>query len=349
MTSTELTTDKKAATPAATVRATLEQMKPQLAMALPKHLTADRLIRVAMTAVQNTPKLLECDRTSLLSAIMTCAQLGLEPDGVLGQAYLIPFKVAGTMRVQFVPGYKGLIALARNSGEVKSISAQVVCEKDRFEYEFGLDEKLVHRPADGDRGEMTHVYAIARFKDGGHHWDVMTRAEVERIRDNSQGYKAALSASKKWNKPVNSPWVEHFDEMAKKTAIRRIAKYLPMDVQKAAFIAASYDTGAHTALDTSGEIVVFNKPEDEEEAQAERKTIEGKASTLDSFAGETIDAETGEVTTPEKPDPIAAARATLAACKTVADLDAAWDSLDVEVCRQIGADTFDDLRTKLEA
>src|SRR5581483_7497984 len=129
-------------------------MKPQLEMALPRHLTAERLLRVAMTAVQNTPKLLECDRTSLYAAVMTCAQLGLEPDGVLGQAYLVPF--AG--RVQFIPGYKGLITLARNSGDVVSISAHEVCKNDRFFYSFGLNERCEHVPADGDRGEVTHFY-----------------------------------------------------------------------------------------------------------------------------------------------------------------------------------------------
>ncbi len=264
-----------------TVRAALEQMRPQLEMALPKHLPVDRLVRVAMTSIQNTPKLLECDRQSLFSAVMTCAQLGLEPDGVLGQAYLIPYG----RQVQFIPGYRGLITLARNSGEVSSIMAQCVHERDEFRYAFGLKAELHHVPARGDRGAITHVYAIAQFKDGGHHWDVMSVEEVEMIRDGSSGYQSA----KKWakNGQINSPWVQHFEEMAKKTAIRRIAKYLPMDVQRAAFIAASYDTGQHSEIDATGELRVVTVPDEPEEEPAALED----SSTLDSFAGDEEPAE----------------------------------------------------------
>lgn len=285
----------------ATVRKTLEQMKPQLEMALPKHLTPERLIRVAMTAVQNTPKLLECDRTSLLSSIMTCAQLGLEPDGVLGQAYLIPFKTRGQMKVQFIPGYKGLIALARNSGDVTSIQAQAVHENDHFVFEFGLNERLEHRPAQGERGEVVYFYAIAKFKDGGYHWDVMTRSQVEKIRDESQGYQAAVKFAK--NGKVNSPWVDHFEEMGKKTVIRRIAKYLPMDVQKAAYIADSYNTGVTSHLEDGAVVFDNNDAIDADYSESQAEQIEqdkGGSKTLDSFAGADEaeadhDPETGEV------------------------------------------------------
>lgn len=237
--------------PIDTVRLALERLKPQMALALPKHLTPDRLVRVAMTAIQNTPKLLECDRTSLYAAIFTCAQLGLEPDGVLGQAYLVPFG----SKVQFIPGYKGLISLARNSGDVVSISAHEVCERDHFKYMFGLEEKLEHIPANGDRGEITHFYAVAQFKGGGHHFDVMTREEVEAIRNGSSGYKTALRFAKSGQEP-QTPWVQNFVEMGKKSAIRRIAKYLPMNVQKAAAIADMYDTGRHAELGEAGELRV---------------------------------------------------------------------------------------------
>lgn len=242
------------ARPIDTVRAALERMTPQLKMALPRHLTPDRLVRVALTAVQNTPKLLECDRTSLYAAIMTCAQLGLEPDGVLGQAYLIPYGD----KVQFIPGYKGLISLARNSGEVVSIGAHEVCERDEFRFAFGLREDLHHVPARGDRGEITHFYAIARFRDGGHHWDVMTREEVDTIRDNSQGYRTAKRFAR--NGVINSPWAQHYVEMGKKTAIRRIAKYLPLSVQKAAAMADAYDSGRHARMDVHGDIVIDDAP-----------------------------------------------------------------------------------------
>lgn len=263
---------KVAVKPADSVRFALEKMKPQMAMALPKHITPERMLRVTMTAVQNTPKLLECDRTSLFSAVMLCCQLGLEPDGVLGQAYLIPF--AG--RVQFIPGYKGLITLARNSGDVVSIAAHEVREKDHFEYEFGLNEKLEHKPARGERGEITYFYAIARFKDGGYHWDVMTREEVLAIRDKSSGWQSAV----KFKKTASSPWEAHFPEMGKKTVIRRIAKYLPMSVQKAAAIDAAYESGAFATTDAEGDIVIENPQ------------IENKSETINPETGEVIETQT---------------------------------------------------------
>lgn len=295
--------------PIDSVRVTLDKLKPQLEAALPRHLTVDRLVRVAMTAVQNTPKLLECDRQSLWSAIMSCATLGLEPDGILGQAYLIPF--AG--KVQFIPGYKGLISLARNSGDVTSIQAQAVYSNDEFEYEYGINEKLKHVPAQGDRGTVTHFWAMAKFKDGGHHWDVLTLAEVEKIRNNSSGYKSAVTMAKKYNKPLSTPWNDHFDEMAKKTVIRRIAKYLPLSVQKAAALADSYDTGRHAHINSAGDIVIEGTPvaEIEDQSNLPKSTkldqfeeIENIKETAKSTVGQDFDQQTGEIirNDPEKAD-----------------------------------------------
>lgn len=258
--------------PVDVVRTALERMKPQLALALPKHLTADRLLRVAMTAVQNTPKLLDCDRTSLYSAIMACAQLGLEPDGVLGQAYLVPF--GG--KVQFLPGYRGLITLARNSGDVSSISAHEVRENDIFEFDFASGDPPRHTfDLRQSRGEIIAFYAIAKFKDGSFYWDMMTDAEVKAIRDKSQGYRTA----KKYNKEADSPWGAYYVEMGRKTLIRRISKYLPMSVQKAAALADSYDTGKHVTIDNHGELVIEGEAHEQEDAPA----IEHKATHLDRF------------------------------------------------------------------
>lgn len=239
--------------PADQVRAALERMKPQLELALPKHLTADRLLRVAMTAIQNTPKLLECDRTSLYAAVMTCAQLGLEPDGVLGQAYLVPYG----NRVTFIPGYKGLISLARNSGDVTSIAAHEIRDNDTFKFDFANGEPPSHTfDIRKPRGDIIGVYAIARFTDGSFYWDLMTKEEVDRIRDGSSGYRAAIAFAKRNNKPPEGPWIDHYVEMSRKTAIRRIAKYLPLSVQKAAAIADAYDTGQRVSIDSHGELVI---------------------------------------------------------------------------------------------
>jgi recombination protein RecT len=182
----------------------------EIARALPKHMSADRMARLATSVMKSTPALLQCDVRSLLGAIMTASQLGLEP-GVLGECYLVPFKG----KVQFIPGYKGLIKLAWQSGQVKMIYAHVVHQNDHFVYELGLNAKLEHRPADMDRGKPTHVYAVAHFTNGGYAFEVMSVAEVEAIR--------ARSMAKN-----NGPWVTDWVPMAKKTVLKQLFKYVPL-------------------------------------------------------------------------------------------------------------------------
>lgn len=268
------------AQPIDTVRAQLEKMKDQFAMVLPRHLTPERMFRVAMTAIQQTPKLLECDRKSLYSAVMRAAQLGLEPDGILGQAYLIPYG----KQVQFIPGYKGLIDLARRSGEVSNIIAKEVCKNDEFTVDFSLEVPFVHKPKlDGDRGEITHFWAMARFKDGGFHWDYMTKAEVQSIRDQSSGWQSA----KKYSKTAESPWEKHFVEMGKKTAIRRIAKYLPMSVQKAAMVEDLVNAGKSFTTNEFGEFVIDGDTGEVIDGNAE--PLQNTPSKLDQFVGTSED------------------------------------------------------------
>lgn len=204
-----------------TFRGLLGRMEQQLAMALPKHIKVDRLIRIVLTEVQKTPKLLDCTQGSLLGAVMQSAQLGLEPGGVLGQAYLVPYRNKGTLECSLIPGYKGLVKLAYQSGEVGAIRARVVREKDQFEYEYGIDEVLRHVPYRGeDAGEMVAVYAVAKIKGVDEaQFLVLERWEVEQIREKFS--KAAQSG----------PWVTDFDEMAKKSALRRLCKLLPASVE----------------------------------------------------------------------------------------------------------------------
>jgi recombination protein RecT len=205
----------------ANVRGLLTQMKGQLAMALPKHITADRMIRVALTCVQRTPKLLDCDPTSLLGAIVQSSQLGLEPDGITGQAYLIPYG----NQVQFIPGYRGLVDLARRSGRVTTIYARAVHEQDEFVRVYGTEEKLEHVPSESpEPGPLTFAYAVARFKDGGVQFECMSRREIDAIRSRSQ------AANK-------GPWVTDYEEMAKKTVIRRLCKMLPLSPELATAVA----------------------------------------------------------------------------------------------------------------
>jgi recombination protein RecT len=273
--------DSKKARPIESVRRALELMKPQLAVALPPHLSADRLVRVVVIVLQANPALLDCERASLYRSVMTCAQLGLEPDGVLGQAWLVPSRG----KVQLVPGYRGFIALARNSGLIVSINAQAVHRNDHFEYAYGLNERLEHVPAAGPRGEITHFYAYVKFQDGGHHFDVLSRDEVDAIRDRSEGYQAYRAG-----KAEDSAWVTGYAEMGKKTVIRRIAKYLPLSVQKAAALADLHDAGKHAGLDDLGELVVDVPDVDFRPATEPAAT----RSRLDAFAAGFLD-------TPETP------------------------------------------------
>lgn len=243
------------------------KIKAQMALALPKHMTADRLARIALTEIRKVPKLAQCDQTSFLGAIMQVAALGLEPGGALGHAYLIPFdkrgKVGGEWRVigtevQLIIGYRGMIDLARRSGQIVSLSARIVYAKDKFSYTFGLDETLEHVPYEGtDPGEMTHVYAVAKLVGGGVQFEVMSRAKVEQTRDGSQGYQAAVKSAEKYKKAVDSPWSNHFDEMAKKTVIRQLFKYLPVsiEIQRAVGLDEQADAGLsqHNALVIDGD------------------------------------------------------------------------------------------------
>ena len=203
-----------------TVQDLLEKLKPQIRRALPKTMTADRFARIVMTTLRTNPALMKADPQSLMAAVMLSAQLGLEP-GPLGHAYLVPYK----REVTFIIGYKGIIDLARRSGEIRSIEAREVREGDLFEYEFGLEPKLRHIPADGERGAATHYYGVAHFKDGGHYFEVLPVSEVEKYR------KRSAAGSK-------GPWQTDYAAMAKKTVIRRMAPYLPLSTEAAQAIDA---------------------------------------------------------------------------------------------------------------
>ncbi|WP_210425998.1 recombination protein RecT [Chromobacterium violaceum] len=198
------------------------KIKSQMALALPKHLNADRLARIALTEIRKTPALAKCNQESFLGAVMQCAQLGLEPGNALGHAYLLPFgngKASdGLANVQLIIGYRGMIDLARRSGQIISISAHTVHAHDTFSYQLGLDPDIKHIPTDGERGPLTHVYAVAKLKDGGVQFEVMSKHDVDQVRKTS---KAAN----------NGPWVTHYDEMAKKTVCRRLFKWLPVSIE----------------------------------------------------------------------------------------------------------------------
>jgi recombination protein RecT len=213
----------KTPTPQASLMQMMQRMEKQVMMALPKHITPERMIRTFLTACNKNPKLFEAKQTTLIGALMECSQLGLMPDGTTGEAYLIPFKSQTGMECQLIIGYRGYITLARRSGDVKSIMSNVVYSTDKFEYEYGLEDKLSHVPS-GKGGEATHVYAIIKFVNGGYQYIVLTKGEIDMVRDKSANYKYAA-------RKEQTVWGMYWEEMAKKTAIRRLIKLVPLSAE----------------------------------------------------------------------------------------------------------------------
>lgn len=204
--------------PQRSIKDLIKVMEPQIKLALPSVITPERFTRIALSAVSNNPKLADCTPQSFLAALMNAAQLGLEPNTPLGQAYLIPYynSKKKSREVQFQIGYKGLIDLAHRSGDFKNIYAMEVYENDHFEYEYGLNPKLVHVPVMSGRGEVVYYYAVYTLINGGSGFVVMSREDIEKFGEKySQSYSSGA-------------WQTNFDEMAKKSLIKRVLKYAPI-------------------------------------------------------------------------------------------------------------------------
>jgi len=248
-----------------TIEDYLKQMAPAMQEALPKHMDVDRLMRLTMTTIRTTPELRQADVASLLGGVMQAAQLGLEP-GLLGQCYLLPFKNnrKGITEVQFIIGYKGMIDLARRSGHIQSIYAHAVYENDEFEYELGLNPTLKHVPSfDSDRGEYIGSYAVAHFKDGGYQMEFMPKAEIEKRRNASPGGRSKYS-----------PWNNYYEEMANKTVIRHMWKYLPISVELQQAVAHDEGTARSIKDITPNDDLFLDAPEPiEVESEEETEDI----------------------------------------------------------------------------
>ena len=212
--------------PSTELRNLLTKMGPQIQAALPRHITAERLLRVTMTAITKTPKLAECTHGSFFGCLLTAAQLGLEPNTPLGHGYLIP-RWNGTRRVlecTWQTGYQGMIDLAYRSGSVTSIRANVVRDGDVFEWEEGLEPRLVHRPLLGpgrSQKDITFAYGVIRIRDAEPHFEVLPREEIDRRRMMNEAEKR-----KKF-----SPWREHYEAMARKTAVSAALKFAPKSIE----------------------------------------------------------------------------------------------------------------------
>lgn len=190
-----------------------DAIRAQIARALPAHMTPDRFLRVATTTMLRVPKLANCDQTSFMQAMLTCSQLGIEPDN--RRAYLIPFenRKLGIIECQLIIGFMGLLELAKRSGEVASWKAETVKERDVFSWESGIIHHSINWRE--DRGKLECVYSVVKLSNGEIDTEVMTLAEVESIRQRSRSKDSG-------------PWVTDFEEMAKKTVIRRHSKRLTL-------------------------------------------------------------------------------------------------------------------------
>lgn len=241
-------TEQKAQKPQ-TIQQWTKAYSSQIAKALPSVLTPERFSRMVLTAITKTPKLASCKPESFIGSMLTAAQLGLEPNTPLGQAYLIPYG----NECQFQIGYKGLIDLAYRSGEFQYIMSEIVYDHDEFTFEYGLNANLVHKPCSGERGEMKWVYAMYKLKDGGYSFKVCSIDDV-------------IKHGKKYSKSFNSgPWQTAFEEMAKKTVIKQLLKYAPLKSEFARGISSDETNNTFNVDEDDAVIISSNYVEIDEE------------------------------------------------------------------------------------
>jgi len=241
------------------VESILAKADKQIAAALPRHMTPERMARISFSAVQRQPKLLECTPRSIAIAVINASELGLEPN-LLGECYLVPYKNECVL----IPGYKGLIKLARNSGQLVSIQADVVRAGDVFEFEKGLNPILRHVPSaePEDKREITHAYAVAELQGGAKQFEVMTKAQIDAIRAKSPAGRFG-------------PWIDHYPEMAKKTVVRRMFKYLPAspEVERAMILSDNSDAGQRQS---TSEMIDLGQAEEIEQESASAPSTASK-------------------------------------------------------------------------
>lgn len=284
--SKELATIQKRNTMQSLMTTMQEQFKRALAGTA---LQPERFTRIAMT-IYNDPKIMDCDATTFLSALMQSAQAGLEPNTPLGEAFLIPYTLhRGTPRekkvIQFQIGYKGILRLCYNTGEYQDVYAKEVYPRDQIDYEEGLHRKLVHIPYKGPKeGEPIAYYAVYHLKNGGYGFSFMYRADV---------LAHAMKYSKQWDKTLfngrggfksGSSWADNFDGMAKKTVLSDALKYAPKSVTLERILSADGTVKAAVSEDMS-EII----PEMDIEAEVLEDAV-----PVDKETGEILNAAAGD-------------------------------------------------------
>jgi len=239
MTDQNLTAQKKPQT----IRELLVAQKKQLELALPKHITPDKMMRVALSEIGRNPALQDCTALSLFQCIVIASQLGLFPDSLTGESYLVPFNnnKNRTKEAQLMIGYQGLLKLAYQSNQISNITAKEVYENDKFSYQYGLHPDLIHVPASSNRGKVIAFYAVATLMNGGATFEVMSKDDIT----------AHMSKYSKACKSPSSPWQTQFNEMAKKTLIRKIVKLLPRSTEN---LMRAVKIDEHADMCTQGDI-----------------------------------------------------------------------------------------------
>ena len=231
-----------------------DQVKNQVALALPKFLTPERMLRVCLTSVNRNPKLLECTPESLLSSVMCAAQMGIEPDGRNG--HLIPRwnGKKGCNEATFMPDYKGLVALVRRNDNVADIYAEPVYDGDIFKITKGLHRDLIHEvDIRADRGVFLGAYAVIAYQNGTHSFEFMTKQEIDGIKNRSQSANSG-------------PWVTDYTEMAKKTVIKRLLKLADLTPEIAERVASIIDADEQPTqqIEIKSANVTVSQPEQEQ-------------------------------------------------------------------------------------
>lgn len=285
-----------------------EKLTDAIAKALPTHLTPARFIRIALTGLSRNQALIDCTKLSLYGCVIQAAQLGLELDGITGQAYLVPFRngKTGQLECQLIPGYQGYLTLAYNSDRVDSINAKTVHDGDSFQFNYGLNPDLVHIPKfDAKKKDVTHVYCVVKMKTGGHIFDVMSKEEIDAHRDRYS------HASKK----KDSVWEKEWVAMALKTVIRKTLKLVPKspDLRMAVALDERAEVGMEQKIEADFELLDI-EPEDQTEAlketlEAQKKKTEKRAAKTSSKQPKSKDTgkkaeKAGDTTPKKKPTPI---------------------------------------------
>lgn len=289
---------------ASTLKQLLERQKAAFASMLPLHVTPEQLIRTVLIAASRDPLLLQCTQASLFEAVTRVAELGLSVSGTLGEAYILAFKNKIKIRDErnqvvredwiyqatLIPGYKGLAKLARQSGEVARLEAAVVYEKDRFVFRQGSDFRIeFERALTGDRGKRLGAYAYARLKDGSEQAEYMDFSEIEQIRKKSKA-------------PDSMMWTEFWGEGARKTAFRRLAKWLPLSGEKYRTALAASD--AEFDLDEMADAIEVNVQPGASKAEglADRLQGNGGAAAAAGATAEPREAPQGATSGAQRPD-----------------------------------------------